>query len=227
MHGQTETSSAPRTTWVVLHLAELLVALWLLLGGGYATLGSVIGHTWSAGDPARRVVLAVFCVVLWARMSLTGLYLLRRRFGWSEAVPVTLASGLYQWGFALLGAGSTRPLGVLDLVGIAAFIAGSVFNTGSELQRLAFKRDPAHKGRLYTGGFFALCRHPNYFGDSLWGVGWALVTASPWSFVIVLLEVSGFVFSQIPALDRYLEEHYGDDYRAWARRTKRLVPFVY
>jgi protein-S-isoprenylcysteine O-methyltransferase Ste14 len=227
MHGQKESSSIPRVTWVVLHLAELGVVLFILFGGGYELLGHAMGLDWHAGDLGRRVVLAAFGVVLWVRMTLTALYLLRRRFGWSEAVPVLLATAIYQWGFALLGAGAAGPLDALDAIGIVLYVIGSVFNTGSELQRRAFKSKPEHAGQLYTGGFFALTRHPNYFGDSLWGLGWALVTHEPWSAVIVAIEVGGFVFSQIPVLDRYLESHYGEAYRAWAARTKRFIPFVY
>ena len=227
MHGQEEVSRIPRFTWVVLHLAELGIALWILLGGGYEEVGRWFGQDWVSGDLGRRLILAVFGVVLWSRMTLTGLYLLRRRFGWSEAVPVILASAIYQWGFALLGAGTAAPLSVLDGLGVALYVLGSVFNTGSELQRRAFKARPEHEGQLYTGGFFSLCRHPNYFGDSMWGVGWAILTRNPWSTIIVLVEASGFVFSQIPVLDRYLESHYGEAYREWARHTKRFIPFLY
>lgn len=227
MHGERETSRLPRTVWVVLHAAQVGVALWILLGGGYAVIGRWFGATWTAGDPARRVVLAVFAVVLWLRMTLTGLYILQRRFGWSEAAPVIFASAIYQWGFALLGAGAHGRFDVLDGIGIAMYAIGSAFNTGSELQRRAFKARPEHAGKLYRGGLFALTRHPNYFGDTLWGLGWALVTHAGWSAVIVAIEVSGFVFSQIPTLDRYLEAHYGDAYRDWARQTRRFIPFIY
>jgi protein-S-isoprenylcysteine O-methyltransferase Ste14 len=227
VHGERETSRLPRTVWVVLHAAQVGVALWILLGGGYAVIGRWFGATWTAGDPARRAVLAVFAVVLWLRMTLTGLYILQRRFGWNEAAPVIVASAIYQWGFALLGAGARGRFDVLDGIGLALYAIGSAFNTGSELQRRAFKARSENAGKLYRGGLFALTRHPNYFGDTLWGLGWALVTHAGWSAVIVAIEVSGFVFSQIPTLDRYLEAHYGDAYRDWARQTRRFIPFVY
>jgi protein-S-isoprenylcysteine O-methyltransferase Ste14 len=34
----------------------------------------------------------------------------------------------------------------------------------------------------------------------------------------------GFLFVNIPALDRDLAERYGRDYQAYARRVKRFVP---
>lgn len=227
MHGEPETSWGPRWTWVGLHVIELALALWILLGGGYQVLGRLVGHPVSLGDGARRWVLAAFGVVLLARMSFTGLVLLTRKFAWNEALAVAGGSGVYQIGFALFGAGATAHLGLFDGVGVVLFALGSVLNTGSELQRRAFKAKPEHQGQLFTGGFFSLCRHPNYFGDFVWGVGWAMLTRNPWSAILVAIEVSGFVFSQIPLLDKYLDGHYGDAYRAWARRTKRFIPFVY
>jgi protein-S-isoprenylcysteine O-methyltransferase Ste14 len=227
MHGERETSRVPRLVWVLLHAAEVGVSLWILLGGGNRTVGGWVGARWPVGDLGRRAVLAAFALVLWGRMTVTALYILKRRFGWGEALPVIFATAVYQWGFALLGAGARGRLDLLDAIGIVLYVAGSTLNTSSELQRRAFKALPANEGRLYTGGWFALTRHPNYFGDTLWGLGWALVTHNPWSAAIVAIEVGGFVFSQIPALDRYLEGHYGEAYRAWARRTKRFIPFVY
>ena len=37
----------------------------------------------------------------------------------------------------------------------------------------------------------------------------------------------GFVFGNIPMLDAHLAEHYGQEFTAYARRTRKLVPFVY
>jgi protein-S-isoprenylcysteine O-methyltransferase Ste14 len=227
MHGETETARGPRWVWVTLHLLELAVALWIVLGGGYALLGRWVGRPVVVGDGARRWVLAAFAVILFARMSVTGLVLLKRKFAWNEALAVAGGSGVYQLGFALCGAGTMAHLSVLDGVGVVLFVLGSVLNTGSELQRRAFKARPEHRGQLFTGGFFSLCRHPNYLGDAVWGVGWALLTQNPWSTILVAIEVGGFVFSQIPLLDRYLDAHYGEAYRDWARRTKRFIPFVY
>ena len=37
----------------------------------------------------------------------------------------------------------------------------------------------------------------------------------------------GFVFANIPALDQYLEERYGDEYRAYAQTVKCFIPCLY
>ncbi len=227
MYRPDEVSPWPRRAFVVAHLALAALSVWILLGNGTEAIGRAVGASWTVGDIARRWLLAAFAVVLWARMSATVLVLLQRRFTWQEMGLVTFGAAMYQLGFACLGAASGPSLGAWDVPAVALFVAGSALNTGSEWARLRFKRRPENRGRLYTRGPFALVRHPNYLGDVLWGVGWALATRSAWSAIIVAVEVAGFVFVNIPQLSAHLEERYGDAYRTWASRTARLVPWIY
>jgi protein-S-isoprenylcysteine O-methyltransferase Ste14 len=212
-YGKPETSRTPRRVWIAVHLLQLLAAAAILAA--------------AHGDPARRLLLCAFGVVLWLRMTYTGAVLLERRFSWAEAAAVASGTAVYQLGFAALGAGTTAPIGVLDVVAVVLYLGGGAVNTLSELARKRFKARPENRGRLYTRGLFAVTRHPNYLGDILWGTGWALATRNAWSAILVALEAAGFACFNVPALDRYLASRYGAEYEAWARRTKRLVPFVY
>ena len=227
MYGHDEVSRWPRRAMVLVHALVTALAGWFLVGPGTRAVGGLLGVTWVPGDPGRRALLLAFAVVLWLRMSGTALLLLKRRFRWSEMAAVGGGVALYQLGFALLGVGSPRSLGALDVMATLLFLGGGALNTGAEWARLRFKARPENRGKLYTRGPFALVRHPNYLGDCLWGIGWALATRSPWSVVIVAAEVSGFVFVNIPQLSAYLEQRYGDAYRAWASKTARLVPWLY
>ncbi|MGH6913232.1 MAG: DUF1295 domain-containing protein [Geminicoccales bacterium] len=221
MHGQAEVSMRPRLTWVLAHLVLFALGAWLTIGGGIATANFV------PGDPARQVVLAVFGAVLWLRMTFMALRLLRRRFGWEEAVAVTAAVAIYQIVFAAIGAAQQEALGWLDGVGIVLFVLGSAMNTGAETQRRRFKRDPAHVGQLYTGGLFGFVRHPNYLGDVLWVSGWALVAGGPGLLVVPLGLAIAFLTYFIPTLSTYLRQRYGEAYVAWSARTPRLIPWLY
>jgi protein-S-isoprenylcysteine O-methyltransferase Ste14 len=213
--------------FVVVHLAVLAVAGWFLIGPGARTVGGWLGGSWTLGDAGRRALLLAFGIVLWVRMSATSLILLRRRFGWSEMALVSFGVALYQLGFGLLGVASPRHLDGWDALAVVLFLGGGALNTGSEWARLRFKRRPENRGRLYTRGAFSVVRHPNYLGDVLWGLGWMLLARSPWGALIVAFEVAGFVFVNIPQLSRYLEQRYGEDYRRWAARTPRLIPWLY
>ncbi|MEJ2287970.1 MAG: isoprenylcysteine carboxylmethyltransferase family protein [Deinococcales bacterium] len=227
MYGQDEVSRWPRRTMVLVHALVTALAGWFLVGSGTAAVSHLLGVTWTPGDPSRRALLLAFGVILWLRMSGTALILLKRRFRWNEMAAVGFGVALYQLGFALLGVGSSRPLGPLDVLAAVLFLGGGALNTGSEWARLRFKARPGNRGKLYTRGPFALVRHPNYLGDVLWGVGWALASRSPWSILIVAAEIAGFVFVNIPQLSAYLEQRYGDAYREWAARTARLIPWLY
>ncbi|MEZ4235255.1 MAG: DUF1295 domain-containing protein [Myxococcota bacterium] len=144
-----------------LELALIGVAAWLLFGSGEALVSGWLGIEPAAAPPARRAVILAFDLVVLARMAFMMFYLMRRTIPWSEALTVPLAFALYYVGFALFVLPERAPLGWLDAVGIALFVAGSSINTVSELQRHRFKQDPAHRGQLYTGGLFAWSMHVN------------------------------------------------------------------
>jgi steroid 5-alpha reductase family enzyme len=61
----------------------------------------------------------------------------------------------------------SEPIGLIDIVGIFLFLAGSYINTLEDYQRFAWKREIENKGRLYTKGLFKYSMHINYFGDSV------------------------------------------------------------
>merc|ERR1711974_331462 len=83
------------------------------------------------------------------------------------------------------------PLGALELVGALLFLVGTYLNVWPEYARHLWKAHPENAGRLYTGGWFAVCRHINYFGEALSFVGFALVTAARWNLWVPLVMGEG------------------------------------
>jgi protein-S-isoprenylcysteine O-methyltransferase Ste14 len=81
--------------------------------------------------------------------------------------------------------------------------------------------------RLKTDGFYRLVRHPSYLGALLAMAGWALVFRSS----IGLLLTAAMcvpIIARIRAEEDFLVREFGDQYRAYQRRTRwRLLPFVY
>ncbi len=65
------------------------------------------------------------------------------------------------------------PLNWLDGLGVLAWLAGFMFEAVGDRQLAEFIKDPAHRGRLMTGGLWSYTRHPNYFGEAAlwWGMG--------------------------------------------------------
>jgi steroid 5-alpha reductase family enzyme len=86
-----------------------------------------------------------------------------------------------------VGAFESGRVGVLGWVGVAIWVVGVIFETVGDHQMEAFRRDPAHKGKVIDVGLWRYTRHPNYFGDACvwWGI--FLVTAERWPGVLTIL----------------------------------------
>lgn len=134
---------------------------------------------------------------------------------------------LYYWGFPLFAGPTSGSVGAVEYVGVALFLVGSFLNTGSELLRDSWKKVPEHQGKLYTEGLFRHSMHINYFGDVVWVVGLAFMTANPWSATVPVFLFVFFAFYNAPMLDRHLAEKYGEQFVQYRVRTKRIVPFIF
>lgn len=80
---------------------------------------------------------------------------------------------------------------------------------------------------LVTRGLYRFVRHPGYLSliVAFAGVGLAFWNwlATPLCFLLP----PGVLVWRMSLEERILENAYGEEYRAWARRTRRLVPFVW
>ena len=128
---------------------------------------------------------------------------------------------------AVAGGTNAARFGTAATVGLVLFVIGSWMNSYAERQRHIWKQRPENRGRLYTAGLFRYSRHPNYLGDLLSFSGLCLVAGRWFTSLIPVLMLCGFVFVNIPTLDRHLRAHYGPAFDEYARRTRKLVPFVY
>jgi protein-S-isoprenylcysteine O-methyltransferase Ste14 len=81
--------------------------------------------------------------------------------------------------------------------------------------------------RLVQEGLYKYLRHPSYAGFGLTLLGLPLILNSGLGFAtLAILALVGFSI-RIAWEERVLIEHFGDEYRAYQKRTKRLIPFVW
>jgi protein-S-isoprenylcysteine O-methyltransferase Ste14 len=81
--------------------------------------------------------------------------------------------------------------------------------------------------RLVTTGIYRRIRHPMYTAFWLMALAQALLLPN-WVAGLAGLVGFGFLFfSRIGAEERLMEEAFGDEYRDYKARTKRVIPFVY
>jgi protein-S-isoprenylcysteine O-methyltransferase Ste14 len=215
-----------RIVLVVAQSLCLALAGWLLMGSGIPTLNRWFGWNLAVGNAIRRYLLFACSAVVYIRILVTGLYLLKRAIGWEEAFSIPMAFLVYYVGFSLLGGTRRVPVDWIDGLAVAIFCVGSFLNTYSEILRDRWKKRPENGGKLYTGGLFRYSRHINYFGDLVWVSGLALLTHNTWSIFIPLVLFAFFYFYNAPELDRHLRAKYPEQFAEYERNTKMLIPFL-
>ncbi len=80
--------------------------------------------------------------------------------------------------------------------------------------------------RVLDRGLYRYLRHPSYTATFVTILGYALALNN-WLSLAVMLVIPGLVYGwRMRVEEAALTEAFGDEYRAYMRRTKRLVPFV-
>lgn len=117
----------------------------------------------------------------------------------------------------------------LSLIGIGLMIAGLVVNRlaisalGKFWDKLVIKEDH----RLITEGIYAYIRHPIYTSYLLLFLGYTVLFQAPISAIIFMAVLSIWYGSRISLEESMLIEKFGDAYRQYCTKTKRLFPFLY
>lgn len=219
-----------------------------LTGGGTFLLVTLGILALSPAPDARSVVLAVM-VAVWA-VRLSGFLFARihragtdDRFDDIKGEPLRfLRVWIVQGAWVSLTASAAwiaisslqrRDLDALAFAGIAVWVIGLVIEVVADVQKTAFKANPAHRGLFISSGLWSRSRHPNYFGEIVLWIGVFLVAApvlsgwqwvgilSPLVVVLLLTRVSG-----IPLLEAKADRTWGgqDAYEAYKKRTPVLIP---
>lgn len=132
-------------------------------------------------------------------------------------------------------------LGVADYVAWALMIFGFIYQMCADIPKYIFKKDPANKGKFFSGGLWSASRHPNYFGEILiwWGAwigaiphfiqpgqaAWAATIVSPVFTMLILLGLSGIPTSEGKNLARfYKNPATRDEYDRYFKRTPPVIP---
>ena len=225
LYGRKDKSIPQKVTLLILEVLVLGISYWILFSGGYLRIFSSPGPI--HGNELRHLILFIFNLIVYLRLCITVLYLIKRHIPWEETFSIAFAFALYYIGFVLLGYRTELSIDLIDFIAIGLFLIGSFLNTGAELSRDKWKKDPENSGRLYTIGLFRYSMHINYFGDLLWVTAYAIITRNWYSVFIPVMLFFFFAFFNIPKLDNYLASKYEQQFDEYRRKTKKLIPFIY
>ena len=81
--------------------------------------------------------------------------------------------------------------------------------------------------RVMDQGLYRYLRHPSYTGTFITILGYGLALTNGLSLAIMLV-LPGLAYTfRMRVEEAALSEAFGDEYRDYMRRTKRLIPFIY
>lgn len=203
------------------------------------------------GDPARRAVLAALGVFHGGRLAL---HLWRDRVRGKAAEDGRYRDLRAKWGaaadrrffvfyqaqaaldvllavpFALVALRAEPFPSAWDVAALAVFVAGLLLETSADRSLRRFKSDPKNRGAVCRDGLWAYSRHPNYFGEWLVWVAYAVLAwphpagacglAAPLLMLFFILKVTG-----IPPTEAQSVRSRGDAYRAYQREVSAFVPW--
>lgn len=259
--GGAELAGLPLYAWAVAaaFLIQVLVYLpsaaakterFFDLTGSATFIVVTIGLLIAAPAPDARSWILGAMVILWALRLGSFLFARIHRSGSDDRfddikgdklrfLRVWIMQGLWvsltaaaAWIAIAGGTAEREPIGWLGIIGIIVWVAGFVIEVVADLQKNAFKADPANKGRFIRTGLWSRSRHPNYFGEILLWVGVAIVAVpvlvswqwialiSPVFVVLLLSKVSG-----VPLLEAKADKKWGGDadYEEYKAKTPVLL----
>ena len=120
-------------------------------------------------------------------------------------------------------------LSPISLVGFVLFILGVVLRavgriTLGRYYAYGLKMLPDHK--LVAHGIYRYVRHPISLAAILYPVGIPLTFSSLYGFAIMLLIIPSILY-RLRIEERMLIDKFGDEYRQYMQKTKKLIPFIY
>jgi steroid 5-alpha reductase family enzyme len=113
--------------------------------------------------------------------------------------------------------------------GAAIMLIGTLYETIADLQLYFFKKNPNNSGKVLNSGLWYYCRHPNYFGESVFWVGCYICNLSAliwFTFFSPVLMIFFIVYvSGVPILERGLSKDYEGKYGDYIGTTSSFIPW--
>jgi protein-S-isoprenylcysteine O-methyltransferase Ste14 len=180
---------------------------------------------------ALEVFFAAGWAAFWTYWIVAAFSTKRGRIPWSRELRIRVV--ILAVVIVLVRLGVLRGHGVSTepwraAIGIILFVVGLLFAVWARIHigrnwgtPMTQKAEP----ELVTSGPYRLVRHPIYSGILAAGVG-TTVALSLWWLPVVALAGMYFVYSATVE-ERFLAEQFPDEYPAYKRSTRMLVPFVF
>jgi len=192
------------------YLVLVLVSVWAIRLSAYITW-----RNWGSGEDYRYQEIRANNEPNFEVKSLYIVFGLQGVLAWIISLPL------------LAAVAGQSALGWLDILGVAFWLTGVVFEAGGDFQLARFRADPENEGRVLDTGLWRYTRHPNYFGDFCvwWGFYLLAISAGGWWSIVspLLMSVLLLRVSGVTMLEKNMEER-RPDYARYVNTTNAFFP---
>lgn len=195
----------------------LNIAFWLLIAGVLGVRMYFSFQVRKAGErvmPDRqavqqegKVLFAIWVVMFFLLLGWFVLYAIQP--GWLRVLNIPFPGWLRWSGF------------FLGLVSLAVWIWTQVALGREWSPQLQLQEEH----QLVTDGPYSRIRHPLYSAMMGYGAGLALLAAN-WVFLILAVLIIFGLFARIPKEEQMMLGEFGEEYKAYMRRTGRFFPKI-
>ena len=214
----------------------LLFAGLPLLGWGVTDTKGFFAHPARSGYVILVILLQVAVVVLYPEVGRQGTKNEKRISRQRWAVPLMQGfCGTIMFLVPWADRRSFAPLGgpggsdFLRYAGLAFFLLGFILMNWAEARlgrRFSIQVAIQSGHWLETGGPFRFLRHPRYLGIIIYNIGIALVFRSGPGFILVAA-LTLVLLWRIRDEETLLRQEFGSEWEDYARKTRRLIPFLF
>jgi protein-S-isoprenylcysteine O-methyltransferase Ste14 len=81
--------------------------------------------------------------------------------------------------------------------------------------------------QLKQEGIYGIIRHPSYLGSLVSFIGFGLVLNNWVSMAIIVVPIFAAFLNRISIEEKTLSDRFGNHWKEYSRRTKKLIPFLY
>ena len=127
------------------------------------------------------------------------------------------------------GTGRIVVLVALGVIGIALSIWSIVYMkiVGKGNPMDAFNHEVAPRtSELMTGGPYRICRNPMLLGVFIFYTGLVICLWS-WQALVIFIAYMAIMMVQVSREEKRLEEDFGEAYREYKKKTKKIIPFIF
>lgn len=120
-------------------------------------------------------------------------------------------------------------INLINVTGLLLFVIGIVIRRIGKRtlgRYYAYGLRTLQNHELITHGIFKHIRHPISLAMFMYGIGIPLIFTSFYGFLIMLMLIPLTLY-RIGIEEKMLIEQFGDKYREYMTKTKKIIPFIY